>query len=154
MTLIPWKLIALLLSWLVVAVGVYEHCQGEFEKERAVSQAALEAANQHAKEISDERESTVAKISNDLAVVQAKADKAAKDLRYGIADGSRVLRVAGTCSSNVPNDSTSAGGNTEAICNIDPGAAQSIVRLTQRGDEAIMQLNACIDAYHEMEGTE
>jgi hypothetical protein len=153
MMLIPWKLIALLLSWVVVAVGVYEHCQGEFEKERAVSQAALEAANQHAKEISDERESTVSKISSDLATAQARADKAAKDLRNSIADGSRVLRVAGTCSSNLPNDTAPTGSNTEAICNIDPGAAQSLVRLTQRGDEAIIQLNACIDAYHEMEGT-
>ena len=79
--MIPWKLIAILVSWLVVAVAVYEHEQSEFDKERAIAQAALEAANQKAKEISNDRDQRIASISSDLASTQAKADQAAKTLR-------------------------------------------------------------------------
>jgi hypothetical protein len=148
--MIPWKLIALFLSWLVVAVAVYEHEQSEFEKERAVAKAALDSANQHAKEISDERESTVAKISSDLANQTAKADKASKDLHDHIASGALRLSIAGSCGGKLPNDPALTGSNNQGQCNIDPGIAQSLVGLTERGDEAITKLNACIDAYNSL----
>jgi len=47
MLLNPYFWVALALSWIVVAVSVYEHEQTEFDKERAVAQAALDAANKH-----------------------------------------------------------------------------------------------------------
>jgi hypothetical protein len=150
MMFFPWRLIALLLSWVVVAVAVYEHEQSEFDKERAVAQAALEAANKHAKEISDERESTVAKISSDLADQTAKADKASKDLHYSIASGALRLSVPVASCGAVSNDSSTASRNHETSAQLDPEFAQSLVGLTERGDKAIIELNSCIDSYNSL----
>ena len=148
MWLNPYFWGALVLSWIVVAVSVYEHEETSFNKERAIAQAALDAANKHAQEISDERNTRITQISSDLAATQAKADKAAKDLRSNIANGSVRLSIPVTSCGAMPNDSSAASGNTEARADIDPGFAQSLVSITQRGDEAINELNACILSYN------
>jgi hypothetical protein len=148
MLLNPWFWLFLVATWLGAAFGGYEWSQGDIKQERAVAQAALEAANKHSKEISDEREATVSKISADLATAQANAAQAAKSLQNNIATGALRLSIAGSCGGKLPNDPTLTGSNNPGQCNIDPGAAQSLVGLTQRGDEAITKLNACIDAYN------
>ena len=146
-SLIPWKLIALLVSWVVVATFTYEHCQSQFDKERAVTQAALEAANKHAKEVTYERNATVADISSRLEATKKSADKAAKDLRTNIANGSLRLSIPIASSVAVSGNSTASDQHSEARADIDPGYAQAIVAITERGDQAINQLNSCIDAY-------
>jgi hypothetical protein len=151
MWLNPYFWGALVLSWVVVAVSVYEHEETSFNKERAIAQAALEAANKHAQEISDERNAKVADISSRLADTQAKSDKAAKTLRDSISSGAVRLSIPVASCGSVPNDSTAAQGNTEARADIDPGFTQALVSVTQRGDQAINQLNACIDSYNALE---
>lgn len=148
LSLIPWKLIALMLSWIVVATFTYEHCQEDIVKERAVAQAALDAANKHAQEVSDERNSTVADISSRLVATQNKADQAAKALRDNLASGALRLSIAGSCGGKLPNDPAFASNDHQGRCDIDPDAAQRIVAITERGDHAIEKLNACVDAYN------
>ena len=148
MFLNPYFWGALVLSWIVVAVSVYEHEQTEFNKERAIAQAALDAANKHSQEITDERNAKIADISRSLADTQAKAAQASKALNDKLASGAVRLSIPVASCSNMSNDSTSAQGNTEARADIDAGAAQSLVSVTQRGDQAINQLNACIDSYN------
>ena len=145
--MIPWKLIAILVSWLVIAVAVYEHEQSEFDKERAIAQATLDAANKHAQEVTDERNSSIADISSRLEATQKAADKAAKDLRTNIANGSLRLSIPVASCSAVSDNSTASDQHSEARADIDPGYAQAIVAITERGDQAINQLNSCIDAY-------
>jgi Na+-transporting NADH:ubiquinone oxidoreductase subunit NqrC len=130
MILNPYFWVAIVMSWVVVAVSVYEHEQTEFDKERAVAQAALDAANKHSQEITDERNKTVAYISRSLADTQTKAAAASKALDD---------KLASTPSSD------NAG-----TCNIDPRAAQTLVSLTERGDAAIEKLNSCIAAYNSL----
>jgi prophage endopeptidase len=150
MLLNPWFWLFLVATWLGAAFGGYEWSQGDIKQERAVAQAALEAANQHSKEISDEREATVSKISTDLATAQANAARSAKDLRYNITTGALRLSVPVTSCGNVPNDSTAPGGNNEARAELDPAAAERIVSITDDGNNAIFKLNACIDAYNSL----
>jgi len=148
--MIPWKLVAILVSWLVIAVAVYEHEQSEFDKERAIAQAALEAANQKAKEISNDRDQRIASISSDLASTQAKADQAAKTLRNNLASGAVRLSIPVASCSSVSNNSSSPSGNTEARADLDAGVSEALVSITERGDQAINQLNACISAYNSL----
>jgi hypothetical protein len=147
MILNPYFWVAIVMSWVVVAVSVYEHEQTEFDKERAVAQAALDAANKHSQEITDERNKTVAYISRSLADTQTKAAAASKALDDKLASGSMQLSVPVASCSAMPGDSPATGGNPEARANLDAGFSQSLVAITQRGDQAINQLNACIDAY-------
>jgi hypothetical protein len=144
----PYFWVAAASVCLACAFGGYEYAQKGIDEERAVAKAALDAANKHAQEVTDERNTAVSKISSDLATAQAKADKAAKDLASNIATGALRLSIAGSCGGKLPNDPTLTSSNNQGQCNIDPGAAQSLVGLTQRGDEAITKLNACIDAYN------
>ena len=150
MLLNPYFWVALALSWIVVAVSVYEHEQTEFDKERAVAQAALDAANKHSQEITDERNKTVAYISRSLADTQSKAAEASKALNDKLASGSMQLSVPVASCSAVPGDSPATGGNPEARANLDAGFSQSLVAITQRGDQAINQLNSCIAAYNSL----
>ena len=150
MLLNPYFWVALALSWIVVAVSVYEHEQTEFDKERAVAQAALDAANKHSQEITDERNKTVAYISRSLADTQSKAAEASKALNDKLASGSMQLHIAGTCGSPVSSDSSAPSSDNAGTCNIDPRAAQTLVSLTERGDAAIEKLNSCIAAYNSL----
>ena len=147
MFLNPYFWGALVLSWIVVAVSVYEHEETSFNKERAIAQATLDAANKHAQEITDERNSSIADISSRLEATQKAADKAAKDLRTNIANGSLRLSIPIASSVAVSGNSTASDQHSEARADIDPGYAQAIVAITDRGDQAINQLNSCIDAY-------
>lgn len=148
MFLNPYFWGALVLSWIVVAVSVYEHEETEFNKERAIAQAALDAANKHSEEITNERNAKIADISSRLADTQAKAVKSAQALNANLASGAVRLSIAGSCGSQVSNDSTPTSIDNAGTCNIDPRAAQALVALTERGDGAIEKLNACIDSYN------
>ncbi len=66
------------------------------------------------------------------------------DLRKRIDDGSVRVSIAGskTMSSDPSNGSTKEG------CDLDGRVANAIIGLTQRGDEAIRELNQCIDQYN------
>ena len=147
MLLNPYFWVACLAVCLSCAFGGYEYAQKGIEEERAVAKAALDAANKHTEEVNNERNITVANISSDLAAKTLEADKAAKDLRNNIASGAVRLRLSGSCSGNVPSSASTASADNKGTCDIDPGAAQALVSLTERGDNAINKLNACITAY-------
>ena len=137
-------------TWLGSAFAGYEYAQRGIDEQRAAAQVALDAANKHAQEVSDERNSTVADISRRLATTQARADQAAKALRNNLSSGALRLSIAGSCGGPVPNNPTLASSDQQGRCNIDPGAAQALVALTERGDSAIEKLNSCIAAYNSL----
>jgi len=150
MLLNPYFWVALFSICLASAFGGYGYAQKGIEEERAVAKAALDAANKHAQEVTDERNASIAHISSDLEAAQAKAQQAAKDLNRNIASGAVRLSIAGSCGGTVSSNTSAAETNNAGSCNIDPGAAQALVALTERGDNAIEKLNACIASYNSL----
>ena len=143
----PWFWLFLVATWIASAIGGYFYSQKGIQEERATAKVALEAANKHAEEVTNERNITIANISSDLAAQTEKADKAAKDLRDHLASSALQLRVHGSCNSNVSGNSTFTSADNAGICNIDPRTSEALVAITERGDRAIEKLNACIASY-------
>lgn len=89
---------------------------------------------------------------NQLAIRHYKEESNANiendRLRADLASGARKLSIR--LSAPVPaceDRSTPTGSGSEARADIDPGTATALVSLTKRGDDAIRQSNALIDAY-------
>ena len=81
-------------------------------------------------------------------VAKAKEDK----LRTDIATGERRLfiPVKADCPVQATTDAPAPSGSAETRAELDPRIAQSLVDLTSRGDQAIRQLNTCIDQYEKV----
>ncbi len=54
------------------------------------------------------------------------------------------------CPMSVSEPSAPASGDTETRAELDGRVAQALVDLTARGDQAIRQLNTCIDQYNQV----
>ena len=104
-----------------------------------------------------ETEQRMATVAQTYAQTLRKANDVAKikeiKLRNDIATGERRLFIpvsAPNCPIPATADATTASGNTETRTELDRGIAQALVTLTSRGDQAIRQLNTCIDQYETM----
>lgn len=74
-----------------------------------------------------------------------RANQTNADLRSAVAAGKRRLSVLAT-SCTATGSATAAGvGHAEARAELDPAAAERIVRIANDGDDAIRQLNALQD---------
>jgi prophage endopeptidase len=88
---------------------------------------------------------------NDLSIKLEKANSNAKieivKRNADIADG--TLRLSVPTSSICPTaDSSSASTDNQTRTELEPAFAQTLIAITDDGDNAIRQLNACIDAYN------
>lgn len=146
----PWVILGIVLAVLSsFSAGYYSGKQNEYARQ----QIEIARLNQQARD-AEQRMGEVAKTyaetlrkSNDVA--KAKETK----LRADIATGERKLFIpiqASACPVHTPADTTVASGNTETRAELDSGIAQALVDLTSRGDQAIRNLNACIDQYEKM----
>lgn len=143
----PWVILALICAFL--GIGAVSYTKGEdYERERQ----QLEIASLNAK--ARETEQRMGEIAQTYAQTLRKANNVAKvkedKLRSDIATGERKLFIpiqASSCAIPTAADTTSSVGNTETRAELDPRTAQSLIDLTNRGDQAIRQLNACIDSY-------
>ena len=66
------------------------------------------------------------------------------DLRKRIDDGAVRVSIAG--SQPVSNDS--GAGSSKTGCDLDGRVANALIGITERGDQAIRELNQCIDQYN------
>ena len=146
----PWVILGIVLAVLSsFSAGYYSGKQSEYARQ----QIEIASLNQQARE-TEQRMVEVAQTyaetlrkSNDVA--KAKENK----LRSDIANGERKLFIpvkAPACPVHATADTTVASGNTETRAELDSGIAQALVDLTSRGDQAIRNLNACIDQYEKM----
>jgi prophage endopeptidase len=142
----PWVILGVVLALLgSFGGGYYKGEQDEYERQQIeiarLNKQAREA-EQRMGEVAQTYAQTLRKANN---VAKAKEDK----LRTDIASGERRLfiPVQTSCAVSATADSPAPAGNTETRAELDPRAAQSLVDLTSRGDQAIRQLNACIDSY-------
>jgi DNA-directed RNA polymerase alpha subunit len=111
-------------------------------------QLEIAKKNEEQREIERERVAKLGDLSTQLMKEKENA-KAAND-RYADAlrTGAERLFVPVRSVQACP-DSTAAGGDrNETRAELDPTTAVSLVAITNDGDDAIRQLNACIDAYN------
>ncbi len=92
-------------------------------------------------------EAVVAKIDQTNYEDLRRAQAEIESLRAAVRAGDRRLSIKATCPAgraSVPETTGTAGvGDGAGRADIDPGAAERIVALTERGDRAIRQLAAC-----------
>ena len=140
---------AFLISVLIIG-GTYEygHHQGYSERDAEVSVqiAKLNAENQQ------KTNTLVQQISDKDAELQKEKSNAKKEIAKrdaDIASGKLQLYVKTTPNSNCSNAPTTSGfDSNEAV--LDPGVATAIVSITDKGDEGIRKLNACIAIYNQV----
>jgi prophage endopeptidase len=121
--------------------------------EEARQQAEVARLNTEARET----EQRMAEVAQTYAKTLRKANDVARiketKLRADLASGDRKLFIpvkAPECPVQAAGDAPASSGNTEARAELDGGVAQALVDLTSRGDQAIRQLNACIDTYEKV----
>ena len=146
----PWVVLGIVLALIGSFGSGYWKGSSDEEAHQQIEIARLNQqardAEQRMGEVAQTYAETLRK-SNDVA--KAKETK----LRVDIATGERKLFIpiqASACPVHTPADTTVASGNTETRAELDSGIAQALVDLASRGDQAIRNLNACIDQYEKM----
>jgi prophage endopeptidase len=84
----------------------------------------------------------VAKATDELHKDKENAKQKINQLRSDVAAGAIRLSVRSSCSA------TTAAGNSEARAELDPKTADDLIAITADGDQAIIELNSCIDLYN------
>lgn len=88
----------------------------------------------------DEAAATTAKLEKEKRDAQIKVDQ----LRADVAAGAVRLSVRASCSAST------AAGDSEARAELDPKVADDLIAITADGDQAIIELNTCIDFYNKL----
>lgn len=88
----------------------------------------------------DEAAATTAKLEKEKRDAQIKVDQ----LRADVAAGAVRLSVRASCSSGASE------GDQQARAELDPKTADDLIAITADGDQAIIELNSCIDFYNNL----
>ena len=136
----PWVIVGIL--GLVLSSYFYGHHQAYVEQEAEIARLNL---------IERDKEQQMQTMADNHAKDLRKANQNAKTevakLQSDIADGRLrfSVRTISAC-----QDTAVTGGNTESRAELDPEVSQALIAITADGDNAIRQLNACIDIYNEV----
>lgn len=123
-------------------LGIFVACllmaffAGKYE-ERQVIKAEVERIESSMR---DEAAATTAKLEKEKRDAQTKVDQ----LRADVAAGAVRLSVRASCSAST------AAGDSEARAELDPKVADDLIAITADGDQAIIELNTCIDFYNKL----
>jgi len=146
----PYILLGIVLAVLSAFGGGYWKGSND---EEARQQTEVARLNIEARET----EQRMAEVAQTYAKTLRKANDVARiketKLRTDLASGERKLFIpvkAPECPVQAAGDASAPSGDTEARAELDGRTAQALVDLTSRGDQAIRQLNACIDTYEKM----
>jgi prophage endopeptidase len=90
----------------------------------------------------DEAAATTAKLEKEKRDAQIKVDQ----LRADVAAGTVRLSVRASCSSGA------AEGDQQARAELDTKTADDLISIAADGDQAIIELNSCIDFYNNLRG--
>ena len=89
-----------------------------------------------------ERAIEAAKAAEQLHKDKEDAQQKINQLRADVATGAVRLSIRSSCSA------ASATGDSEARAELDPKTADDLIAITADGDQAIIELNSCIDLYN------
>jgi prophage endopeptidase len=145
----PYVILGIILAILgSFGSGYYKGEQDEYERQ----QTKIARLNTEARET----EQRMAEVAQTYAKTLRKANDVARiketKLRTDLASSERKLFIPVKTDCPVPatTDAPAPSGSTETRAELDPRIAQSLVDLTSRGDQAIRQLNTCIDQYEKV----
>jgi prophage endopeptidase len=145
----PYVILGIILAILgSFGSGYYKGEQDEYERQ----QTEIARLNTEARET----EQRMAEVAQTYAKTLRKANDVARiketKLRTDLASSERKLFIPVKTDCPVPatTDAPAPSGSTETRAELDPRIAQSLVDLTSRGDQAIRQLNTCIDQYEKV----
>jgi prophage endopeptidase len=145
----PYVILGIILAILgSFGSGYYKGEQDEYERQ----QTEIARLNTEARET----EQRMAEVAQTYAKTLRKANDVARiketKLRTDLASSERKLFIPVKTDCPVPatTDAPAPSGSAETRAELDPRIAQSLVDLTSRGDQAIRQLNTCIDQYEKV----
>jgi hypothetical protein len=145
---------------LSVAAGAGAHLHGRAQT--ATAQAALSdlqretaQATTRASESARAKETqllaTANSISDQLNQEKRRAQDTQNRLLADVRSGAQRLSIAARCpapAGQAPTGTAPAQPDPETRAELDPTVAETLVTLTHEGDNAIRQLNACVDSYN------
>ena len=139
----------LLLGALITAIGIYftGHHYGWVERDLEM-QAEIAKKNEEAREVERAMTSKLNANATKLEEANNVLAKKSTDLDRAIRAG-RVRLPAASCVQAAPSAAPAAPDQTDAS-ESDRQTLAAIAAIVADGDKAILQLNACIDAYNEV----
>ena len=121
-----------------------------YEAERQNVQGAIDEANAAARMTEQELNGKIADLSTQLVKVQDDAKKQIAKRDADIASGKLQLYVKTKGTICSPTNAPATSGNQTDVAILDPGTASAIVAITDKGDEGIRRLNACVAIYEQV----
>ena len=143
----PWVLLSILLAISSAFGGGY--WKG-YSKAEADQQLEIAKLNEQARKTELEAFGKVNALSAQLARVSTNAKQEIQKRDADIASGTLRLSFATKSPICPTSDASSARGDNPPRAELDPAFAQSIVRVTDDGDQAIRKLNTCIAVYNQV----
>jgi cell division septum initiation protein DivIVA len=145
----PWVLLGILMAVLSAAGSGYYKGQHDENTRQQVEIAAL---NAEARVKEQALISAIQTQSTKLQKANLDAKLAQQKRNADIDSGALRLRLpvkAPVCAVQATSDTTTESRDSvQATAELDGEAAKSLIAITEDGDKAIRQLNACIDAYN------
>jgi hypothetical protein len=145
----PWVLLGILMAVVGSFGGGYLKGSND---EVTRQQLEIAALNAEAREKEKALITTIQTQSNKLQKANQDAKLAQQKRNFDIDSGALKLRIpvkAPECPVHTATDTPVASGDSiQATAELDREVAKSLVAITDDGDKAIRQLNACIDAYN------
>ena len=145
----PWVLLGILIAVVGSFGGGYFKGSSD---EVTRQQLEIAALNAEARQKEQALISVIQTQSTKLQKANQDAKLAQQKRNSDIATGALKLRVpvqAPVCAVSADSDAPAPSGDSvQATTELDPAFARSLVAITDDGDKAIRQLNACIDAYN------
>ena len=145
----PWVILSVVLAILsAFGSGYYKGGKDEASKQLAeIARLNQKSRETEQKLIQDAYDATL-KLKKVQANVQVQAQKRNADIDSG-ALKLRIPVQAHVCPVSTATDAAPSTGNSvQATAELDRETAKNLVAITDDGDKAIRQLNACIDAYN------
>ena len=144
----PWVILALICAFL--GIGAVSYTKGE-ESERERQQLEIAALNAAAREKEQALVAAVNTQTKQLVKANNDAKLQTQRLHSALDDGTLKLRIpvkASVCAVYpTPDAPVAPRDSVQATAELDRETAKSLIAITDDGDKAIRQLNACIDAY-------
>jgi Ni,Fe-hydrogenase III large subunit len=141
-----WVVIGSVLA--VLALYGYGHHKGWAERD-AEMQAEIAIKNEESRAREQKLTEQINQTSTELKEANDAITQKQSSLDRAISAG-RVRFPASRCVQASPSAATASGNRDEARADADTETLRLIAQIAADGDRAIVQLNACIDAYNQV----
>jgi hypothetical protein len=141
-----------------IALAAAAFCAGQWRESLAgaarmeladgIAKATLENATARALKAEKALADSHSAIDNDLKSGKANAKTAIDSLRADVRSGAERLSVPTRSCSPAPASGSAATGDPEARAELLPATALELIDIAADGDDAVRELNACVDKYN------